>query len=55
MPEAISGSSTGNDPLLRFVLGSTVLPMAGAAYAARLATWEAWEPVSNGAQGERKA
>jgi hypothetical protein len=28
------------------------LPMARAAYAARLATWEAWEAVSNAAQGE---
>lgn len=41
-----------NDPPLRFVLGSTVLPVARAAYAARLATWEAWNPSR---MGERKA
>jgi hypothetical protein len=40
------------DPPLRFALGAGVLPMARTAYADRLATWEAWEAVSNAAQGE---
>jgi hypothetical protein len=30
------------------------LPWVRAAYADRLATWEAWESVSNSAQGESK-
>jgi NAD(P)-dependent dehydrogenase (short-subunit alcohol dehydrogenase family) len=37
---------------LRFIVGSGALPMVRAAYAARFATWEAWEAVSNAAQGE---
>lgn len=45
-----------NDPPLRLGLGNTILPRAREAYAARLATWEAWEGVSNAAMGEpRKA
>jgi len=40
------------DPPLRFFLGSENLPLVRAAYADRLATWEAWEAVSNAAQGE---
>ncbi|CAH1221813.1 putative oxidoreductase [Paenibacillus auburnensis] len=39
------------EPPLRFALGSEVLPMARGIYADRLATWEAWETVSNAAQG----
>ena len=39
------------DPPLRFFLGNTGLPAARAAYADRLATWEAWEAASNAAQG----
>ena len=42
------------DPPLRFAVGKTVLPMARAAYADRLATWEAWASVSDAAQGEPK-
>ena len=34
------------------MLGNQNLPTARAAYADRLATWEAWEAVSNAAQGE---
>ena len=41
-------------PPLRFILGSGTLPRARATYADRLATWEAWEAVSNAAQGEPK-
>ena len=36
------------------ILGNKNLPLARAAYANRLATWEAWEAVSNAAQGEPK-
>ena len=39
------------NPPLRLILGSENLPQARAAYAERLATWEAWEAVSNAAQG----
>jgi hypothetical protein len=50
--EAILKIVDAEDPPLRFAVGAGVLPMARAAYAARLATWEAWEAVSNAAQGE---
>ena len=40
------------EPPLRFMLGDKNLPTARAAYADRLATWEAWAAVSNAAQGE---
>ncbi len=51
-PEAVLKVVDAEDPPLRFILGSGNLPMARAAYAERLATWEAWEAVSNAAQGE---
>jgi NADP-dependent 3-hydroxy acid dehydrogenase YdfG len=38
-------------PPLRFFLGTEGMPVARAAYAERLAIWEAWEDVSNPAQG----
>jgi NADP-dependent 3-hydroxy acid dehydrogenase YdfG len=41
-------------PPLRFFLGSQCLPWVRKAYAERLATWEAWEDVSNSAQGTPK-
>jgi NAD(P)-dependent dehydrogenase (short-subunit alcohol dehydrogenase family) len=41
-----------NDPPLRLGLGTSILPRARAAYADRLATWEAWEDVSNAAMGK---
>ncbi|MGZ9722894.1 hypothetical protein [Rhizobium miluonense] len=41
-------------PPLRLFLGTEGLLVVRAAYAARLATWEAWESVSNAAQGEPK-
>ncbi len=50
--DAILRIVDAEDPPLRFAVGSTVLPMARAAYAERIATWEAWEKVSNAAQGE---
>jgi NAD(P)-dependent dehydrogenase (short-subunit alcohol dehydrogenase family) len=49
--EAILKLVDANDPPLRLVLGSTVLPGARALYADRIATWEAWEDVSKAAQG----
>jgi NAD(P)-dependent dehydrogenase (short-subunit alcohol dehydrogenase family) len=39
------------EPPLRFFVGTEGLPAARAAYADRLATWEAWEPLSTAAQG----
>lgn len=50
--QAILSVVDADEPPLRFALGSTVLPMARTVYAGRLATWEAWETVSNAAQGE---
>jgi NAD(P)-dependent dehydrogenase (short-subunit alcohol dehydrogenase family) len=50
--DAILKLVDANDPPLRLVLGSTILPGARALYADRLATWEAWEDVSNAAQGQ---
>jgi NAD(P)-dependent dehydrogenase (short-subunit alcohol dehydrogenase family) len=50
--DAILKLVDANDPPLRLVLGSTVLPGARALYADRIATWEAWEDVSNSAQGK---
>jgi NAD(P)-dependent dehydrogenase (short-subunit alcohol dehydrogenase family) len=43
-----------DEPPLRLGLGTSILPRARAAYAERLATWEAWEDVSNAAMGEPK-
>ncbi len=37
-------------PPLRLILGSHALPQVRSVYADRLATWEAWEAVSNAAQ-----
>jgi hypothetical protein len=50
--EAILKIVDAEDPPLRFAVGAGVLPMARAAYAERLATWEAWEAVSKAAQGQ---
>ena len=50
-PEAIFKVVDAEQPPLRVILGSTSLPMARAVYADRVATWEAWETVSNAAQG----
>ena len=41
-----------HDPPLRLILGDQNLPQVRAVYADRIATWEAWEEVSNAAQGE---
>ena len=52
--EAILKIVDAETPPLRFILGSGTLPRARATYEDRLATWEAWEAVSNAAQGEPK-
>ncbi len=53
-PQALFQIVDTENPPLRFNLGSHNLPWVRAAYAERLATWEAWESVSNSAQGESK-
>ena len=52
--EAVLQLVDTNDPPLRLGLGNSILPRARDAYAERLATWEAWEDVSNAAMGEPK-
>lgn len=49
--EAIFKVVDAENPPLRLFLGSANLPSIRATYAERLATWEAWEPVSTAAQG----
>jgi NADP-dependent 3-hydroxy acid dehydrogenase YdfG len=53
-PEAIFKIVDAENPPLRFFLGSHNLSGVRAAYAERIAIWEAWESVSNAAQGELK-
>jgi NAD(P)-dependent dehydrogenase (short-subunit alcohol dehydrogenase family) len=53
--EAVLKLVDTENPPLRLGLGTSILPRARAAYAERLATWEAWEDVSNAAMGELKA
>ena len=52
--EAVLQLVDAPEPPLRFMLGNQNLPQVRAAYADRLAVWEAWEEVSNAAQGEPK-
>ncbi len=52
--EAIFKIVDAENPPLRFLLGSQTLPWVRAAYAERLAIWEAWESLSNAAQGTSK-
>lgn len=52
--EAILKLVDTDNPPLRLGLGNTILPRARAAYAERLATWEAWEDVMNAAMGKPK-
>jgi NAD(P)-dependent dehydrogenase (short-subunit alcohol dehydrogenase family) len=52
--EAVLKLVDTNDPPLRLGLGNSILPRARDAYRERLATWEAWEDVSNAAMGEPK-
>ncbi|WP_022821664.1 SDR family NAD(P)-dependent oxidoreductase [Hymenobacter norwichensis] len=50
-PAALFAVVDAEQPPLRLFLGSHNLPAVRAAYAERLATWEAWETVANAAQG----
>jgi NADP-dependent 3-hydroxy acid dehydrogenase YdfG len=52
--EAVFKVVDAENPPLRLFLGSHNLPWVRGAYAERLATWEAWESVSNSAQGTSK-
>lgn len=52
--DAILKIVDAESPPLRFFVGTEGLPRARAAYADRLKTWEAWETVSNAAQGEAR-
>lgn len=53
-PDAVLKLVDADNPPLRLGLGTSILPRARAAYAERIATWEAWEDVSNAAMGEPK-
>lgn len=53
-PEALFKIVDTENPPLRFFLGSHCLPSVRTAYAERLKTWEAWQDVSNSAQGQSK-
>ncbi|GAB3503181.1 SDR family NAD(P)-dependent oxidoreductase [Emticicia fontis] len=50
-PNALFAVVDAENPPLRFFLGSHNLPWTRAAYQERMATWEAWEEISNSAQG----
>jgi hypothetical protein len=50
-PAALFAIVDAANPPLRFFLGNQNLPWVRTAYSERLATWEAWESVSNSAQG----
>lgn len=52
--EAVLKLVDADNPPLRLGLGNSILPRARTAFAERLATWEAWEDVSNAAMGEPK-
>lgn len=52
--EAVLKIVDAEKPPLRIFLGTEGMPMARAAYARRLAVWEAWEAISNAAQGVTK-
>lgn len=49
--EAILQLVDSPNPPLRLILGKKALPLAKAAYAARLASWEEWKEVSDKAHG----
>jgi NADP-dependent 3-hydroxy acid dehydrogenase YdfG len=50
-PQALFQIVDAENPPLRFNLGRHNLPWVRSAYAERLATWEAWQEVSESAQG----
>ena len=49
--DAVMRLIDANDPPLRLLLGSHGLPQTRAAYASRIQIWEAWQAVSDAAQG----
>ena len=49
--EAMFKLVDAENPPLRLFLGSHNLPQVRAAYAERLATWEAWQSIAESAQG----
>lgn len=49
--EAVLKIVDAESPPLRFAVGSGLLASARAAFASRIAEWEAWEGISNAAQG----
>ncbi|HEY6899452.1 MAG TPA: SDR family NAD(P)-dependent oxidoreductase, partial [Puia sp.] len=51
-PEALFKLVDAEQPPLRLFLGSNNLPSVRSTYANRLAAWEAWDAVSNAAQGK---
>lgn len=53
-PAALFAAVDAENPPLRLFLGSNCLPWVRTAYAERLATWEAWETVSNSAQQQNQ-
>ena len=57
-PQATAGAILklvdAENPPLRFFLGDQNFPLVRAAYASRFAEWEAWESVSNAAQGDAR-
>ena len=52
--QAILKLVDAENPPLRLGLGTTILSRARAVYAERIATWEAWEDVTNAAMGKPK-
>ena len=48
--EALFKVVDAEHPPLRLILGSTTLPQIRETYADRLATWDAWQAISNAAQ-----
>ncbi len=51
-PQAMFKLVDSENPPLRLILGSAILPWIRQNYADRISTWESWEAVSNSAQGE---
>lgn len=51
-PEAVLKVVDAQQPPLRLFLGNQNLPWIRSTYEERLAVWEAWAPVANGAQGK---
>lgn len=51
-PEALFQVIDSENPPLRFFLGDQCLPWVRKDFAERMATWEAWESVSNSAQSK---